>query len=103
MDNDDQMAEKLLEILSADEVEGTAGLDDALRAVENAFPDLDEEAQKSMAQVMLCDMPTPEEIEQAERTVVHNAEVQAKRDERLAQREKRRALGIKPRRKRRKK
>ncbi len=102
MEDDDEMAQKLLEILGTDDVEDTAGLDDALLAVENAFPDLDDEAKKAMARVMMCEMPTPEEIEQAERTVQHNAEVQAKRDERLAQRAKRRELGIKPRRKRRK-
>jgi len=101
-DGVDDMERKLLEILGSEDVEGSAGLDEALQAVENAFPDLDEGAQKAMARVMLCDMPTPEEIERAERTEQHNAVVRANRAERLAQRARRRELGIKPSRKRRK-
>lgn len=86
----DEKELKLLEILNSEEIPDAAGLAEAEVAVENAFPHLDDEARKTMARVMMSNLPTPEEIEQAEKTAQHNAQVQERRDEKLRRRAERR-------------
>lgn len=98
----DEKELKLLEILNSDEIPDAAGLAEAEAAVENAFPHLDDEAQKTMARVMMSNLPTPEEIEQAEKVAQHNAEVKARRDEKKRYRAERRRSQGKQRKRRRK-
>jgi ABC-type uncharacterized transport system ATPase subunit len=90
---DDEQEQKLLEILSLPEVEEAAGETAAEEAVESAFPDMDEKARSIMARVMKAQMPTPEEIEQAEKIAQHNAKVQEKRDAKQRAKELRRLSG----------
>lgn len=94
----DEKERKLLEILNQDELPDAPALAEAEAAVENAFPQLDEEARKTMARVMISKMPTPEEIERAEKIVRHNAEVQLRREKKLRRREERRQAGKRNRR-----
>ena len=95
--------QKLLEILNSGEIPDAVDLAAAEEAVENAFPDMDEESRKTMARVMVSNMPTPEEIEQAEKIAQHNAEVKARRKDKLRERALRRALSGHKNKKRRRK
>jgi len=88
--------QKLLDILNETELPGAAGLMQAEEAVAAAFPEMDEVAQKAMARVIMSRMPSPEEIQKAEEIVLHNAEVQSKRDERISRRNERRQAKAEP-------
>lgn len=84
-----EQEKKLLEILGTPEVESAAG-EEKQEAISSAFPYLDEKAKKLMAKLMTVELPSPEEIEQAEKIAQHNAEVARKRQLRLKAREERR-------------
>jgi hypothetical protein len=90
---------KLIEILDQPEISSAAGDEkcefDADEAVKSAFPELDPKAQKVMARVLEAEMPTPEDLEQAERIAQRNAEISKQRRERLAQRKLRQTAGQK--------
>jgi hypothetical protein len=66
--------------------------------VATAFPEMGEKQRKVMEKVITAKMPTPEEIEQAERIAQHNAEVRRRREERLARRKARKGARRKKRR-----
>lgn len=93
MDQTDK-EQKLLEILEQPEISEPAGgekcLLDAEAEVKKAYPELSSKSQKIVAKILTAEMPTPEELEQAERISQHNAEISSKRQERLAQRKLRR-------------
>ena len=94
--------QKLLDILSQPEITPAAGEEDSEKrelnseeAVRTAFPELGPGAQRIMAKVLEAEMPTPEELERAERIAQHNAEISRKRRERLSQRKLRKIAGLK--------
>lgn len=90
MENRDQ-ERKLLEILDSEELPEPAG--DSKEALEEGFPDLDEDKLEAMSKIIGAEMLPPEEIEQRARVAQYNAEIQRKREEKLARRAARRAAG----------
>lgn len=84
------MERKLLDILDADDSDNSSA-EVSEETVASAFPYLDEEMRKKLARLLVSEMKTPEEIEQAAKIAEHNAEVQQKRDEDLAKRRERRS------------
>lgn len=102
MENQD-LEQKLLDILGSSEVSAASDLAEAENAVQNAFPHLDEKARKAMARVMTCEMPSPEEIARAEQLAKVNAAVRARREVDLKRRAERRMLKGKSRKNRKRK
>ena len=86
----EDLEKKLLDILESEDDLDPSQFEEALEAVRAGFPDLDSKAQDAMARVIMCQMPSPEEIEKAERTAIHNAEVEASREAELQRRQDRR-------------
>ena len=77
----EKLEQKFLEILSQPDVVIPAD------EIEDEFT---EEQRATLQSVLEAEMPTPEEIQQQIEIQKHNAEVKAKREERLARREARR-------------
>lgn len=72
--------QKLLDILNQPEIESAGSEKVSVEeAIDEAFPGLDEKRRAALATIMEADMPTPEEIEKAERIAQHNREVAQKR------------------------
>jgi len=92
---DKKLEAALLSILDSEELDldlaDAPRLEEAEKAVQTAFPTLGPEAQAAMAKVMVCQMPSPAEIEQAEKIAQHNAEIICKREAKLAARRERQA------------
>ena len=79
--------QQLLDILGQDEIPDIETTEETVAAVAEHFPEMDEKTQALMARVIQANMPTPEEIAQAEEIARHNAQVSEDRVKRLALRE----------------
>lgn len=100
MENKSQ-EEILSEILTKPEIRAAEKVDnpneEAAKAVDEAFPGLAAETRKILAKAMTAKMPTPEQLIKAQQNAVHNAEIQRKRDARLAARRARQKINGKKR------
>lgn len=84
-----ELERKFKEIMDSDELPLPAGA--SKEKIREIFSGLDERSQRILAKLLREGMITPEEIEQSKKNAVHNAEIQARRDERLAMRRARQA------------
>ncbi|MCI0562786.1 MAG: hypothetical protein MN733_30255 [Nitrososphaera sp.] len=88
--DDEAKRAKLLELLGSAELPDSATIPDTVIA--ESFPNMDNEQRKMITKILKAKLPTPQEIEQAERLAQHNAEARKIRQEKLAKRKERRAL-----------